>query len=58
MPVIVGGYPYGTEMFLYTQSNRDIVQPTFHAGMISAVIPTTASNKNEHQERECYTSDQ
>lgn len=44
-PVIVGGYPYGTEMFLYTQSNRGMVQPTFHAGIISAVIPATASNE-------------
>lgn len=43
--VIVGGYPYGTEMFKFTQSNRGIIQPTFYNGIISAILP--ASNPTE-----------
>ncbi len=40
--VLVGGYPYGREMFLYTQSNRGLIQPTFYSGIISAIIPAMA----------------
>jgi len=40
--VILGGYPYGKQMFLFTQSNRGIVQPTFYSGIISAILPVTA----------------
>lgn len=36
--VLVGGFPYGTEMFRFT-SNRGIVQPTFYSGIVSAVLP-------------------
>jgi hypothetical protein len=39
--VIVGGYPYGEQMCLFTQSNRGIVQPTFYSGIISAILPIT-----------------
>lgn len=44
-PVIVGGYPHGTEMFKFTQSNRGIVQPTFYNGIISAILPATNSKE-------------
>ena len=44
-PVIVGGYPHGTEMFKFTQSNRGIVQPTFYNGIISAILPATNLNE-------------
>lgn len=40
-PVIVGGYPHGTEMFKFTQSNRGIIQPTFYNGIIGAILPAT-----------------
>jgi S1-C subfamily serine protease len=40
--VVIGGYPYGREMFLFTQSNRGLIQPTFYSGIISAIIPATA----------------
>ncbi len=43
--VIVGGYPYGNEMFLYTQSNRGLIQPTFYPGIISAILPATKSDE-------------
>jgi len=43
--VIVGGYPYGTEMFLYTQSNRGLIQPTFYPGIISAILPATRKDE-------------
>lgn len=43
--VVVGGYPYGTDLFLATQSNRGIIQPTFYPGIVSAVIP--ALNEQE-----------
>lgn len=39
--VFVGGYPYGTEMALFTKSNRGIIQPTFYSGIVSAVLPAT-----------------
>lgn len=40
-PIIVGGYPHGTEMFKFTKSNRGIVQPSFYSGIISAILPAT-----------------
>ncbi|MGR3302700.1 MAG: S1 family peptidase [Candidatus Scalindua sp.] len=43
--VIVGGYPHGTEMFKFTQSNRGIVQPTFYNGIVSAILPATNLNE-------------
>lgn len=43
--VIVGGYPYGTDMFLFTQSNRGVVQPTFYPGIISAILPATKKDE-------------
>lgn len=39
--VVVGGYPHGTEMFKFTQSNRGIIQPTFYLGIVSAILPST-----------------
>jgi S1-C subfamily serine protease len=41
-PVIVGGYPYGRDMFLFTESNKGLVQPTFYSGIVSALIPAMA----------------
>jgi len=38
-PVVVCGYPHGTEMFKFTQSNRGLVQPTFYHGIVSAILP-------------------
>jgi len=40
-PVLVCGYPHGTEMFKFTQSNRGIIQPTFYQGIVSAILPAT-----------------
>lgn len=37
--VFVGGYPHGTEMFKFTQTNRGLIQPTFYHGIVSAIIP-------------------
>lgn len=39
--VIICGYPHGTDMFKFTESNRNIVQPTFYQGIISAILPAT-----------------
>lgn len=39
--VIICGYPYGTEMFKFTESNRGIIQPTFYQGIVSAIMPAT-----------------
>ncbi len=39
--ILVCGYPHGTEMFKFTQSNRGIIQPTFYQGVISAILPAT-----------------
>lgn len=39
--VVIGGYPYGTDMFRVTQTNRGVIQPTFYPGIISAIIPAT-----------------
>lgn len=44
-PVVIGGYPYGKEMFLFTQSNRGLIQPTFYSGIVSAILPSTAPNE-------------
>jgi len=43
--VVIAGYPLGKEMFLKTQSNRGIVQPTFYNGIVSAVLPATKANE-------------
>ena len=40
-PVLICGYPYGTEMFKFTQSNRGIIQPTFYQGVVSSILPVT-----------------
>lgn len=39
--VIICGYPHGTEMFKFTESNRGIIQPTFYQGIVSAILPAT-----------------
>jgi hypothetical protein len=39
--VLVGGYPYGTDMFKFVMSNRGIIQPTFYQGIVSAILPAT-----------------
>jgi len=44
-PVVIAGFPYGRDMFLLTQSNRGVVQPTFYSGIISAVIPVVNSGE-------------
>lgn len=43
--VLLGGFPYGTELFKITQTNRGIVQPSFFDGIVSAIIP--ALNEQE-----------
>ncbi len=45
--ILVGGYPYGTDLFKMTQTNRGIVQPTFFDGIVSAIIPS----QNEKETR-------
>jgi hypothetical protein len=40
-PVVVGGYPHGKEMFLFTKTNRGLIQPTFYAGIVSAILPAS-----------------
>ena len=37
--VVVGGYPHGKEMFLRTETNRGLIQPTFYSGIVSAILP-------------------
>ena len=44
-PVLIGGYPLGTAMFLSTKSNRGVIQPTFYSGIVSAVLPATKPNE-------------
>lgn len=39
--IVVGGYPYGTDLFRLTETNRGIVQPTFYPGIVSAILPAT-----------------
>jgi hypothetical protein len=43
--VLIGGYPFGKDMFLALTTNRGIVQPTFHAGIVSAIIPATKNTE-------------
>ena len=43
--VLVGGYPYGTDLFQMTKTNRGVIQPTFLDGIVSAIIP--AQNEKE-----------
>ena len=43
--VLVGGFPYGTDLFKMTQTNRGVVQPSFFDGVVSAIIP--AQNERE-----------
>lgn len=43
--VIIGGYPCGKEMFLFTESNRGVVQPTFYSGIVSAIMPVAKSHE-------------
>ena len=43
--VLVGGFPYGTDLFKITQTNRGVVQPSFFDGIVSAIIP--AQNDRE-----------
>jgi S1-C subfamily serine protease len=38
-PVVVAGFPHGRDMFLLTKTNRGLIQPTFHSGLVSAIIP-------------------
>ena len=44
-PVIVGGYPHGTTMFLLTKANRGFIQPTFYSGIVSAILPATKATE-------------
>lgn len=37
--VLIGGYPYGTDLFKITQTNRGVIQPSFFDGIVSAIIP-------------------
>ena len=43
--MLIGGYPYGTDLFKITQTNRGVVQPSFFDGIVSAIIP--AQNESE-----------
>ena len=43
--VLIGGYPYGTDLFKIAQTNRGVVQPSFFDGIVSAIIP--AQNERE-----------
>ncbi|SFK75171.1 trypsin-like peptidase domain-containing protein [Caulobacter sp. UNC279MFTsu5.1] len=43
--VLIGGYPLGRDMFLGTETNRGIVQPSFYDGVISAIIPALNSRE-------------
>ena len=38
-PVMVAGYPFGTDLFLEHRSNRSFIQPTVYSGTIGAIIP-------------------
>jgi len=44
-PIIVGGYPYGTDMFKFVTSNRGVIQPTFYQGIVSAILPATRNGE-------------
>ena len=43
--VLVGGYPYGTDLFKMSKTNRGVVQPTSVDGIVSTIIP--AQNERE-----------
>ena len=43
--MLIGGYPYGTDLFKIAQTNRGVVQPSFFDGVVSAIIP--AQNERE-----------
>ena len=43
--VLIGGYPYGSDLFKMTKTNRGFVRPTFIDGIVSAIIP--AQNERE-----------
>ena len=43
--VLIGGYPYGTDLFKITQTNRGVIQPSFFDAIVSAIIP--AQNERE-----------
>ena len=43
--MLMGGYPYGTDLFKITQTNRGVIQPSFFDGVVSAMIP--AQNERE-----------
>ncbi|MDE0031018.1 MAG: serine protease [Deltaproteobacteria bacterium] len=43
--MLIGGYPYGTDLFKIAQNNRGVVQPSFFDGIVSAIIP--AQNERE-----------
>ena len=43
--VLIGGYPFGTDLFTISQTNRGIVQPSFFDGVVSAILP--AQNERE-----------
>jgi len=38
-PVMVAGYPLGTDLFLEYRSNRGFIQPTVYSGTIGAIVP-------------------
>jgi len=38
-PVMVAGYPLGTDLFLEYKSNRGFIQPTVYSGIIGAIVP-------------------
>lgn len=43
--IVFGGFPYGKGMFLFTKTNRGIIQPTFYGGILSAILPAINSNE-------------
>ena len=44
-PVVVGGYPYGTDLFVNRASNKGIIQPSFYTGIVSAILPALRTNE-------------
>lgn len=38
-PVMVAGFPFGTDLFLEYKSNRGFIQPTVYSGVIGAIVP-------------------
>ena len=43
--VLIGGYPYGTDLFRIAQTNRGVVQPSFFDGIVSAIIPAQSERE-------------